>query len=720
MQPGGSPIHHSIVVLDIEKFGNPGRSDLHRKIAHNGLYLALDTALHESEIDPRICSITDRGDGALILVPDTVPGGRLVDHFPLRLNANLLRHNAGCSAEARIRLRMSLHRGDARMSDNGIVGDAVNFACRLVDADGIRQAQGASGELISIIVSDLFYRDVVRNEPAARPDLYREVAVQVKEVDTTAWVRFDNDQNYVSPVSQTGWKERENFSASPRRRRGDALGEKVGDGILWPLVQALSAVPSLASIAVRDQLVHSLRERLRRGFPDSAGRYLVGHLFDIVAMCAEHPDGLPTLLEVLAEIEPDSSKWSHVREVVQEMTALDLWVDTDRQRLFDLLAGAVVPEIVEIYRSVAGNSTPRLRSPTSYPEMFEALERLNAHPSGVPRPLVFVEHVAARVHADLAAELRRWSADQAEKMDLQKELEEIRRAVLGNSATIVSPPQNSRAYVVIQIQNEGPSGDLYRLSHWCQLVLSPGWSPVRGEDVTGDMESIKRHVAVVIERAEADWALYRPEIRIEFLLAYENLDLDVEQWPWETDSQIPESLGCRYTVAIRSLERMTLVKYHGTWHKRWASLRAQVDSYGAIPPLASRSGKSSGAGGLRELMADFNLRREVVALVLSEPPQRRNAGQDEVAVAIRAGLPVIAWFRDPDPPQEFFTAIDQLLHGVDDTNHLLERVRRARNSAFERGPEGRHFGARLALLYDDPSRVVVPAQPEPPEGESMA
>jgi hypothetical protein len=713
MQVGDTPVHHSIVVVDIEKFSGPDRSDLHREIAYKGLNAALDKALVEADIDPGTCEIQTRGDGALVLVPNAVPAARLADDLPLRLNAHLLRYNAGVATAAQIRLRMSLHRGDARRSDNGIVGDAVNFACRLVDAEGVRQAHQESSELIAIIASDVFYRDVVQHEPAARPELYREVEVRVKEVRATAWVRSENNS---SPISAAPDRKE---SRSPVWRTSFLLGKDVDQGLLWPLVQALSQLPSLLSMAVRDQVVGLLDERLGVDFTVEPNKRPVRHLFAIAEACCQRPGGLDALLEALGEVESDSSALSAVGDAIRDMSALELWSDEDREALLNLLADVVVPEVAEIFHAVAGDSVPRLHGQTSYLEMFESLEALNADPSGVPRPLVFIEHVAARVNADLAGELRRWSDEQATRMDLHAELAEVRRVAVEDPAAICSPPQNSKAYIVVQIQREGPSGERYRLSHWRQLDLSAGWAPIRGEDVLGDREIMRRHVGMLVERAEIDWLAYQPEIRLEFVLAYENLDLDVEQWAWETDSPIPEPLGCRYTVSIRSLERMELVKYHRSWRRRWASLRAQVDSYGAIPPIACHRTRSHDAESLSSLMAELNRRPELVALVLSEPPQRKNAGRDEFAVAVRAGVPVIAWLRDPDPPPAFLAAIEEMLCGVDDADHLLERVRRARNTALEHGP-GQHFGSRFALVYDDPFHDVVPTRPTPPEGASVA
>src|SRR2546430_12961270 len=64
MRSDGTPVQHSIVVVDIERFGSQGRNDLHRVTAHDGLHAALRQALVEANIDPNSCTVQDRGDGA--------------------------------------------------------------------------------------------------------------------------------------------------------------------------------------------------------------------------------------------------------------------------------------------------------------------------------------------------------------------------------------------------------------------------------------------------------------------------------------------------------------------------------------------------------------------------------------------------------------------------------------------------------------------------------
>ncbi len=222
-------------------------------------------------------------------------------------------------------------------------------------------------------------------------------------------------------------------------------------------------------------------------------------------------------------------------------------------------------------------------------------------------------------------------------------------------------------------------------------------------------------MAALIEKVEDDWARYSPDIRIEFVLDYENLNLDVDQWPWENDAFLAQPMGCRYPVVVRSLERMTMRKYHREWLQRWDAMTDQLGRAGGLAHTAACRATSGTEQGLRELQTRFNRERGLVSLVLSAPPRPETAGRDEITAGMKAGVPLIVWHRHDCGSTEFTDVVESVLHGQDEL-HLLERVRMARTTAFAEGPARRHVGEALTILYDDPTRLVVPSQPGPPEG----
>jgi hypothetical protein len=256
----------------------------------------------------------------------------------------------------------------------------------------------------------------------------------------------------------------------------------------------------------------------------------------------------------------------------------------------------------------------------------------------------------------------------------------------------------------------GLPGDQFQLCNWSQLDLSEGWHPERGDDFTGTIDEVRRQVATLIESVETKWARYQPDIRIEMVLSGELLNLDVDRWPWEVESPVsPVPIGCRYAFAIRSLERMQAAHWHRSWHTRWSVLTGQLEK-GAIEQDSHR--RVMAGDNIRMLVADFESNPNVVSLMLSKPPDpAAQQGGDEVTVGLRAGLPIIIWSREDCDSEEFLTAVWDLLHG-ESQDDVLQRAKEIRTSAY-RSHAG-HVGHHLALLWDDPERLVVPADLSPP------
>ena len=486
-------------------------------------------------------------------------------------------------------------------------------------------------------------------------------------------------------------------------------------GSLRPLVAALLDIPSLGDRVGRNMVVRELNRDLGCSLPVVEHERATAHLYSLAEACLGRSDGLEALLRVLDFWEQGSRQVEALHRVVARMSPLKLWSAHVSSRLFTLLTGVPVPDLADIYRQVAGADVAGLREQSTCVDVFRQLEMMNAGTSGLPLALIFVEHIATRVRTELAVELRAWSDEQVDQMGLELELSVLR----GGLTTSTAPPPvpDSPAYLVLHLEHVGPTGDQYRLAHWHQFDASTKWAPVQGHDVVGDLASVRRHVTELVMKAESEWGRYTTDIRIEVILGYEHLNLDVDQWPETTGDHLVAPLGCRYRVVVRSLERMVSAQYHGLWLHRWKGLVEGL-SGGALPHSACCHGRGVTPRGLRELRATLERSKDLVSLVLSAPPSRETAGRDEVAVGVRLGVPLIVWHREDCGSEAFTGAVRELLHNSDDSADFLERVKSARLTAYVEGPEANHFGGKLAILYDDPFRPVLPSHPVPPVGIS--
>jgi tetratricopeptide (TPR) repeat protein len=187
-------VHRAILIVDVENFGDPARTNAHQLAVRDAMYKALRQSFARARISWAGCVIEDRGDGVLVLVSPEVPKSWLVTRLPARLADTLDRHNAACPEPERIRLRMALHAGEVHQDPHGFAGASINRAFRLVEAPPSRTALRGSTGVLALIVSDWFFDEVVRHHPAAEPSRFRQVRVIMKETEMTAWVRVLKDQ----------------------------------------------------------------------------------------------------------------------------------------------------------------------------------------------------------------------------------------------------------------------------------------------------------------------------------------------------------------------------------------------------------------------------------------------------------------------------------------------------------------------------------------------
>ena len=162
-------VHRAILIVDVESFGDPARTNAHQLAVRDTMYKALRRSFARARVSWADCVKEDRGDGALVLIPPAVPKSRLVAGLPAWLAGSLARHNAGCPQEQRIRLRMALHAGEVHQDAHGYAGASINLAFRLIEAPAAKMALHDSSAVLALIVSEWFYDEVVRHHPAAEP-----------------------------------------------------------------------------------------------------------------------------------------------------------------------------------------------------------------------------------------------------------------------------------------------------------------------------------------------------------------------------------------------------------------------------------------------------------------------------------------------------------------------------------------------------------------------
>lgn len=163
-RPAGPPRRRVIVGLDIEQ--STSRPDPVKAEFRVMLYELFEAALRSADIGPdRRGQFMDRGDGLLVLI-DPAEQARLLSQVVPVFAQLLAGYNAGLPPERRLRVRVVVHAGEVRDDDNGCFGEALDIACRLLDAPQAKVAlKAAPGPLLLVISGDAYRSAAGLGEP---------------------------------------------------------------------------------------------------------------------------------------------------------------------------------------------------------------------------------------------------------------------------------------------------------------------------------------------------------------------------------------------------------------------------------------------------------------------------------------------------------------------------------------------------------------------------
>jgi indole-3-glycerol phosphate synthase len=182
--PVTEPHPRLILMLDIDAFSAPHRSDLHQMDLRDNMYKVLRQAVLDSEITWEGCFLEDRGDGLLVLLPPEQLADPVVSALPAHLTRILRRHNATRSSSAQLRMRMAIHSGEISHDEHGLSGSDVLLACRLVDSHALKKSQRDTAAVLTVIVSDAVHETLHADTRYE----FHQCQVRMKEANTRAYL----------------------------------------------------------------------------------------------------------------------------------------------------------------------------------------------------------------------------------------------------------------------------------------------------------------------------------------------------------------------------------------------------------------------------------------------------------------------------------------------------------------------------------------------------
>jgi len=188
--PPAPATHCTIVVVDIEGFGDLSRNNSNQVRIRRGLYGALRHAFDTAGVSWDRCRREDRGDGVLILAPADIPKALFVDQLPGTLAEALTAHNKRHPATEQIRLRLALHAGEIFHDEHGVTSSSINHTFRILDSDSVRSAFAESPCVLAVVGSAWFHEEVTRHSDWSDAGSYLPVEVHNKETNGRAWIRM--------------------------------------------------------------------------------------------------------------------------------------------------------------------------------------------------------------------------------------------------------------------------------------------------------------------------------------------------------------------------------------------------------------------------------------------------------------------------------------------------------------------------------------------------
>jgi hypothetical protein len=185
-RPPGPPRGRTIVGLDIEQ--STSRPDPVKAEFRVMLYELFEAALRSADIGPdRRGPFMDRGDGLLVLI-DPAEQVLLLNRVVPVFGQLLAGYNAGLPPQRRLRVRVVVHAGEVRDDDDGCFGEALDIACRLLDAPAAKAAlKAAPGPLLLVLSGDV-YDSAAGQGGRGREDFRPLVTVHVAGREHPGWV----------------------------------------------------------------------------------------------------------------------------------------------------------------------------------------------------------------------------------------------------------------------------------------------------------------------------------------------------------------------------------------------------------------------------------------------------------------------------------------------------------------------------------------------------
>lgn len=458
------------------------------------------------------------------------------------------------------------------------------------------------------------------------------------------------------------------------------------------LSEALHGVPALNSAASLELFVETLAANLPELPQIRLHTFAQAYLSELVQRCADlrTPLAWHELARALRMVAGGDPACRAAERPLAELEALATEPTLDQ--IWPLLAislgGMTVEAVLPlVHFATRGRAVELPAGQTDAWSSFVHLVGLSTWAESLPPWVLFVQALCERLPADAERRLRGYLRERAREWDAIEKLEGVRRLF-----DEWRPPPRDLGVVTVEIRTGSVETDVFTV---CCIRRGPDEDsePTRTDETTVARQELEGAVEHALADAEERWP-DSSDMLIEFLLPLSLLNEPVEWWP-RYSGEVVAPIAIYYTVVVRSVERLRNRAWHGRWKRRWTQLS---DDHAPREVLWARPGQED---HIQQLEAQLAERESYVGLVLSAPPTPRAAGQQEILVGLRAGVPLILWHRTNCTSEEFVALVQDLTR--DNLAALPRRAKalRQRIQQLDVADRERHPGRGLTILWDD-------------------
>ncbi|MER7044489.1 hypothetical protein [Streptomyces jumonjinensis] len=182
------PVSRTILLLDIERYSD--RDDVEQAYLRRMLYDVTDQVLESAGIDETRRLRADRGDSVMELIDANASLTALLRAVISEVPVQLRAVNRMASKSAQIRLRGVVATGYVAVDgQGGWVGSDLNHACRLLDAQLLRDALRERADDFALCVAEGVHSGIVRHDHKGIPrDAFHPITVDSKNGPLRAWL----------------------------------------------------------------------------------------------------------------------------------------------------------------------------------------------------------------------------------------------------------------------------------------------------------------------------------------------------------------------------------------------------------------------------------------------------------------------------------------------------------------------------------------------------